>query len=245
MNTYRKMLADKIEANGGYCSDRWTRYAIEYNVGLYYVDLSPEKLYKLAVKEGITNRPYLEIKWDQDSEYEWAQQNAARGIMDGDDCAYSSYDVPTSIRFGLPYFKKRRYIRRTNECAFYPAKVSGWIIKDQYADTSFEVEFGLYGRGGKHLCISKFEGYPLDMRSEDLAEAIRDTEEDQGYSNRWCQNLLAMMNVWEEMFTPEQASEEVMRQAAYSFACLLEEKYEELEKEAKQAADIELAYAGI
>ncbi len=245
MNTYRLMLADAIENNGGYYADRWARYAIEYNVGLYHVDLSKEHMYELAVKHGLTDRPYVEIEWNEDSEFEWAQQNAARGIMDGDDCCYNSYDVPTSIRFGLPYFTKRRYAKRTNECAYYPAKVSGWMIKDQYANVEFEVEMGLYGRGGKHLCVSKFEGIKLDMSSADLAEAIRDTEEDQGYSNKWCHKLLAMMHVWEEMFTPEKASTEVEYQAAHSYSILLEEKYEELEKEAKQAADIELAYRGV
>lgn len=244
MNTYRLMLADAIENNGGYCSDRWTRYAIEYNVGLYYVDLSPENMYKIALKEGHTDRPLIEFEWNEDSEYEWAQQNAARGIMDGDDCCYNSYDVPTSIRFGLPYFTKRRYAKRTNECAFYPAKVSGWMIKDQYANVEFEVEMGLYGRSGKHLCITEFEGRKLNMSSDDLAEAIRE-DDDGSYSNKWCQNLLAMMTLWEEYFTPRKASAEIEYQAAHSFAVLLEEAWEETERKAKQEADIELAYAGV
>lgn len=236
MNTWRKLLANKIEANCGY-GDRWARYAIEYNVGLYYVDLSPEHMYELAVKEGHTDLPLVEFEWNEDSEYEWAQQNAARGILDGDDCCYNSYDVPTSIRFGLPYFTKRRYAKRTNECAFYPAKVSGWMIKDQYANVEFEVEFGLYGRGGKHLCITEFEGRKLNMSSDDLAEAIRE-DDDGSYSNKWCQNLLAMMTLWEEYFTPQKASAELEYQAAHSFAQQLEEEHERLNK-------LELAYAGM
>lgn len=83
------------------------------------------------------------------------------------------------------------------------------------------------------------------MNSEDLAEAIRDTTEDRGYSNRWCQQLLIMMHIWEESFTPKRASEEVMYQAAHSFATLLEEAHEALEKAEQERQNIELDYANL
>lgn len=245
MNKWRILLAEKIAANGGYCADRWTRYAIEYNVSLDRVDLSPEHMYELATWEEHTNLPLIDFPWNQDNEFEWAQQCAARGVMDGDDCAYRSYGADTAIRFGLPYYTKRRYKKRTNECAYYPAKVSGWIIEGQYANVEFEVEMGLYGRGGKHLCIAEFEGRKLDRTSDDLVEAILEVSEDNYFTNKWCQKLLAMMHVWEEMFTPTRASAEIEYQAAYNFATLLQDAHDELDAKAKQEADTELAYKGM
>lgn len=250
MNTWRKLLAQKVYSNAGYSAGRGETYAIEYNVGLYYVDLSPEKMHKLAVEQGYTDLPLIDFPWDQNSEFEYAQQDAARSIYDGDDCTYRSYGVAESIRFGLPYFTeyhKRKIKRRTNECAYYPAKVSGWIIESPYANVEFEVEFGLYGRGGKHLCVTEFEGRKLNMTSDTLADDILNSEDHgyNGYTNKWCQKLLAMMHVWEEYFTPHKASAEIEFQAAYSFSHLLIEAHGEIEKKAKQEADIELAYANI
>jgi hypothetical protein len=81
----------------------------------------------------------------------------------------------------------------------------------------FEVKFGLYGRGGKHLCVERFEGHRLDRISAGaLAAEIRDhSAGSTTYSNEWCRNLLAMIDEWTEIFTPKNASDEVEYQAAY------------------------------
>lgn len=87
---------------------------------------------------------------------------------------------------------------------------------------AFKVEFGLAGRSGKHLVIESFEGLRLGMRSADLAEAI--LEEDSDYSDAWCRALLAMMQTWDECFTPKTASAELEHACAFSLRSCLEDQ---------------------
>lgn len=120
-----------------------------------------------------------------------------------------------------------------------------WDGKD-----TLKVEFGLYGRQGKHLCIEEFEGLTLKGLSEDeLAEKLMHQSGDskdgwdevvdepklrRGWdwtiSNEDVDTLYRYIRQCEVDFTPEKAGKEVQYQAAWQLLRLAEEKLEELTK---------------
>ncbi len=225
-NKYRELLAQVIENNGGYSAGRGGTFALEFTVGLYYADLSVEHLYKIAV-ENFGPLPPLTpaIEWDVAQAWEWAQQNMTDTLNDNE--GYCTYSPSNAKLYGMPYCTPPglKYWRRKKEgdvCG-YPAKVSGWWIVNPYCNESYSVKFGLYGRGGKHLCIESFEGVRLDMSADQLADAIRN-DEDGTYSNKWCQRLLCMVVEWEKCFTSKLASAELEYQCADQLAQRLLER---------------------
>lgn len=217
-NTYRELLARAIESNGGYSRGYGERFALSFNVALYYANLDVDHIYALAVKE-FGELPPLTPAFEWDANYEWecGQKFMAQSLADSD--CYKTYSPDTAKRYGMPYHTspwiKYWRKRKPDDTSYYPAKVPGWIIVNPYCNESYDVEFGLYGRGGKHLCIEAFEGVRMDMSADDLAYAIRNDEAGD-YSNKWCQRLLAMMAEWEQCFTPEAASAELEYQCASS-----------------------------
>lgn len=235
MNAFRKLLIEKLEANGGYSSGYHDRFAIEYTVGLYYADTDIEDLAKVGEEHHGLDMKLFELirddlDWDGDKEWQHAQEDMYWGLKNGDDCAWTTYSLATANMFGLPYdaFPKK-YKRLTNECAYYPASKPGWILDNPYTCLNFDAKFGLYGRGGKHLCIEEFEGVKLKLSNQELIESIEDPDRYYGapdYSNTWCRNLLAMMTEWEVMFTSKNASKELEYQMAYRLATLMEEHVE-------------------
>lgn len=61
--------------------------------------------------------------------------------------------------------------------------------------TPIDVEFGLYGRGGKHLCLTSFEGIILTGMSEDGLEELLMTQGAYGYDDVCDKDTLK--NGWE------------------------------------------------
>ena len=210
------MLADKIEANAGYSSGYHDHFAIEYSVGLWNVDLGKDHIFEVACEEHGAVPPLTGLEWDENQVYYMAQERMCQGLNDDD--GQRSYSPKTAIKYGLPYHRfPLKYVRKSNECAYYPAKKGGWILEDPYCCEYFDVTFGLYGRGGKHLCVEEFEGHKLNRRNEDLVEELRTpcAWDQGGYSNKWCVKLLAMMEEWETLFTTQNASKEMEYQVAF------------------------------
>lgn len=211
MNRLRHILADRIERNCGYNSSRWERSPLEWTAR-FHPNLDIDYIHR---KTG-DSRPIpdsIRGAWDESGLWAQLQEAVSRGLLDGDDCAYRTPSLPAATRWGFQYYRPlvpiaQRYKRRTNEMCFYPVTgASGWVKVDPYTVTEFDVKFGIYGRGGKHVVLTEFEGRDLDMSSKDLAEAIREDEEGL-YPNEWCRKLLMMMDDWDEMITSKAAREE-------------------------------------
>jgi hypothetical protein len=228
----RKMLQKVFDDNGGY-STRYGRFPLSYDVSLNSVELEIEELIKL---NNITDPEVVEAlssiagdDWDSEDVYRWALEDAQRGIDDNG--TYGMLSPETAIRYGFQYYRKPQYKRVTNENAYYPAKVKGWMVVNPYM-LGADVELSLEGRGGKHLCVFKVNGKEL-------------TNDVDSYTNEQCRLLLALNCEWEESFNSEAATAEVQYQVNHRFEQLVE-TVEERIAEAKQAAiDLELAYAGL
>lgn len=235
MNIFRKLLIEKLEENGGYHA-RYDSYAIEYEVGLYYADTDIDHLAKVAADEHGLDLKLFElvrddIEWDDDQQWSWAQETMAWQLDDSD--CYATYGADTAKMFGLPYERfPRQYARRTNEMAFYPAANRNWLLVDPYINRHFEVQFGLAGRGGKHLVITEFEGRKLNISNSDLIDLLQAPEDwyyCNDYTNKWCRNLLAMLTEWEKCFTSKIASEELEWRMADQLAKAVEDYVDEPE----------------
>lgn len=222
-NVFRRLLADAIRRNGGYSRGYHDRFAVSYEVGLYYIDLSLSHLERLARKEHNAaewGAPPA-IEWDENRVFESIQWQMCEGLNDDDGnrtlspetaarCGFA-YNTPT----GLKYYSR---IVPGKDFAYHPAKVAGWKIVNPYCAPFFEVTFGLYGRGGKHLCVTEFEGKSLDnISADDLADAI-ENDDSGDYPNRWCRSLYAAMLDWGQTFTERNASAEMEYLAAMQLA---------------------------
>lgn len=250
-NVYRRLLVGAIERNGGYRGGYHDRYALSWNVSIHeYVkpfdilfpkalahdygpgsdaDLDPELLTK--VRNEWDDEEHMNQVWD------WVVESMRRGVVDAD--AYRTVRPEIAARYGLPGSEEampRQYKRRTDESAYHPAGREGWIKINPYRNTLyFDVEWEFAGRQGKHLCLTEFEGHKLDMRSADLAEAIRENES--GYSNEWCQKLLAFIHECDLCFTQEAIREEFKYQMLYQLAQELDEVADETKRLKKEAAE--------
>lgn len=223
MNTFRRLLADKIESNGGYSHGYHDRYPIEYCVALDYVNLDVDHIYKVMCEnQGYLPPPTSAIDWDEQEVWEMCQSDMCESLNDNE--GYMTYGRDTANRFGLPYINSKRTfsrIVRGKDVCYYPAKLPLWKRDDPYVNLTFDVKFSLEGRGGKHLVVTEFEGRKLNMSSDSLAESIRGDNtgyyynDAKDYPNKWCQRLLAMMHEWEMCFTSRIASTEMEYQAAF------------------------------
>jgi len=246
MNKLRLVLADRVEANGGY-SRNYESYPIEYDVSVYRADLDRDNIYEVMCKGYGYLPPPTSLEWDEQQQYDWALEDAARSIRDGDDDGYKTYSPATAAKYGLPYYTTPRKYRRkvAGDMCYYPAKKAGWVLDKPYCCEQLDVKFSLAGRGGKHLVVRQFEGVKLNMSAKDLASDIREGG-DNGYygtkyTNQWCVRLLAMMEEWEKCFTPEIASKEVEFQAAYRMHVELGEQavaWREALKVAREAREV-------
>jgi hypothetical protein len=143
--------------------------------------------------------PCTRAQWDDrgDNIYNFAVEDARRSLEDGSDI-YSMLGCPVvASRFGLD------------------------------EDATYDVQFSFEGRGGKHLCVTRFEGH--DLSGVDLAAELQGQAADKYcgphdvYTNDWCRKLCAMMFDWSKRFTPRTASAEVNFQIAYAMMNLCEE----------------------
>jgi hypothetical protein len=243
-NIFRKILADKLRANGGYFAQCHSRFPLTFTVALHHANLDFDNMVEQAKQHHAADFTGLDMDamredWNPDTAWEWAQEDMCSGLNDDD--GRRSYSPATAVKYGLDYNAPYplKFKRLTNEFAFFPAKRKGWIRVDPFIAEYFDVEFGLYGRCGKHLCVESFEGHELNnISSDDLADAI-ETGDPEAYSNRWCRNLCAMIEEWDEMFTSINASRELEYQAAYRLASDARDAQEE-----RKAAEIESVERG-
>ena len=202
------MLIEAVERNGGYGS-RWDSHPIEYVVGLYYTLGDLDDYADAMINEKTLDPRLWElIREDFSDNFDMnSHWHDVQGFMaDMDDCTYRTYGPTTAVKYGLPYEKfPNEYKKIDKDLAYFPAQKEGWKRVDPYINLEFEVDFTLQGRGGKHLCVAKFDGHTLEgMSSERFIEALEDP--DTQFSNEWCRNLLAMMDEWDEIFTSHKVS---------------------------------------
>jgi hypothetical protein len=217
MKKIRERLADAIESQGGY-STRYDSFALEYCVGLYHVSSDMKDLLPLARSiQGEDFELFALPDTDElDRFFTQAQETLADSLQDTDISSYREYGKSISIRHGLTYTNWPRKFSKEKPNKDSWASRGGHFITN-LADNSFTASYGLYGRGGKHLCVEEFEGKSLKVSNETLADRLRDDSECEyhGYSNQWCRKLLAAMDLWSFEFTSKKASEEMQEQIAW------------------------------
>lgn len=252
MNIFRKLLIDALEDNGGYGGNhRSDRYPIAFNVkvhGSCDVDHIIDKLAEEYPEQAKLAHHLMHndlIQWDGDAHWEWAVEDARNSVTDSD--AHRTMNPTTAIRFGLPYIRfPRKYKRRTTEAAYYPAGKPGWVLVNPYVAPQYSVSFAFAGRSGGYVVIDTFEGKQLrGMSTESLIDDIRD--DNNRYTNKWCQGLVAMIYEWDRCFTWKTATDEVRYHMAYSLGRIVEEWRDAMRdiREAKKATAreaIEVAY---
>ena len=224
-------LADAIESNGGYYSrpnmwplswdvSVWSRRTIEDIARLYIEESRDEDRAAVAVAL-VTGKPdnlsgrYAKLKVERFN------------LNQASDWALED------MRYSLDEFDTYRYVS--------PGVYEKHGLPN---DTMFDVEFELYGRGGKHLCITEFEGRKLASID---AEDLRDTEyrEENGISDDWCRKLLAYIEEAGEMFSRESVQNDFEFQLQFQFELAVDVALEAMDAEDKRLADVDLTYAGL
>lgn len=256
-NVWRELCARAVEANGGYSGSYSDRCALSWNVGLYAqwpsFDATFAKVYAqglVSQDEGYDSVLLQELveKWDDDdfAQLIWDRvlEDMRSGVTDAD--TYRTVRPEIAARYGLPYCRfPKKYKRYTNERAFYPAKFEmqratsihpEWILVDPYTVEMFKVRWEFQGRGGKHLCLTEFEGGTLEMTSRDLAQNIRD-DTGADYSNAWCQKLVAFIHECDLCFTCKNVDSEFEYQCAFQLSLELEEISHKTAAKVKEAAE--------
>lgn len=151
-NGSRKAMVNFICGIGGYHGGhRGENFAIEFNVAAYDTDLSVEHLWKL--------------------------------VSSGDMDVGPGKDLPPEHMVQAKALFWR--VHEEHEDSLWQ-----WGVEDAYegwkdSDMPYETftgervdwKFGLYGRGGKHLCIEEVEGQSLTMRDDDLEEWLNECDE--------------------------------------------------------------------
>lgn len=262
-NVYRELLAQAIEKNGGYSSGYHDRYALSWNVALGWGIPDSDKILEKVFFDNEymehTREDFMKVvpaarlkewsdEWDNEHSqgrvWEDVQESMARSVTEGDDDAMRTIRPEIAKRFGLVYHNwPLRYERiAKSDAAFYPAGKEGWKLSEPFSKhLNFDVSFELHGRGGKHLCLTEFEGRGLNVRSDHLAEAIRDDSQewDRGnYPNEWCQKLLAYIHECDIMFDHKAVRSEFDYQVLFRAAQELNDVYDECEKAAKEAEEV-------
>ena len=192
MRSIRERLIEAIDDNGGY-----DKFALAYDVGLDRCDFRPAALEKIIKRDYDPDFEFFSYYDDQrmyDLVYRQAEEDV-RSTLDKDKGDYLEYPLDVMIRHGLPTDKR---------------------------DCSFNAAYGLYGRGGRHLCVEEFDGKKLPGN---LADILREPEDccRRGFTNWWCRRLLAAMETWDEEFTQKRVAEIAQDFAAwelYEFNCL-------------------------
>ena len=210
-NTWlRNALADRIESNGGYCRHNQSRFPIEYVV-LFYETIDDADMAKaLLIEHGyVINETAFNLQfpafnewWEFDADDEnadevtlgdlgerecpsiddlhrWAQESLCEDLKN--DEGYATWSPKTAAKYGFDY-------------------------KGPGADSAFSLTLENHGRGGKHVVLCYFEGRELTgLRAEELAEIVRNDVENDYVTNKWCRQLMGMMDEWDVMLTDENA----------------------------------------
>lgn len=235
MNTYRRLLAEAILANGGYSSgyDRWP---LAWNVKDYSLDTRFAKLIEAAKElyheyhaEKLQLSPdtlkALAKKWDSPQRQESTYYRVFEDLRDGvtDDDTYRTLRPDIERRYGLDLDElamRSKFVAREGYRA----------ARKRAANLSrscnyFNVKFVFAGRQGGHLVIDTFEGVRLwGSTAKATAEDLMTQETN--YSNDWAQRLLAMVQEWDLCFTRQNVADEAQHQAAYRLMTYLEEEVE-------------------
>lgn len=210
-NTWlRNALADRIEANGGYCRARQDNYPLEWTVRFYEtIDDADTAKALLIEHEHVLNETAFNLQfptfkewWEFDADDEdadevvlgdlgerecpssgelhsWAQERLCDDLKDDD--GFATWSPKTAARYGFDY-------------------------TGPGCDTAFSLTLENHGRGGKHVVVCDFEGRELTgLRSEELADIVRNGVENDYVSNKWCRWLMGMMDEWDVMLTDENA----------------------------------------
>lgn len=268
---WRELCARAIEANYGYSRGYGERFALEWTVGIYVGvpdsdDLLDPRKGKPGVWEALrenwsVTREEFEATVSDKRLAEWREEwddernksnlwqfvvevmaDDFRGSVQG--TTWASVRPEIANRYGLGYYSPVRFERRDpdKDRAYYPAKVEGWKRVSEFANVpDFDATFEFHGRGGKHLCLVEFEGVSIEHSSDDLADLIRNHNDERGgcYSNEWCQKLLAYIHECDLMFTSKLAGEEFEYQCRFRAADELHDLYEQCKAEREEAAEVE------
>ncbi|HEX6826691.1 MAG TPA: hypothetical protein VF077_10290, partial [Nitrospiraceae bacterium] len=183
----RQILASKLQRNGGYRRGRGEDFVLEWCVPVY-ASLTRSNLVPAIISTGEVlheadlrlQYPEIEDVWEQyirdpkqdERTWEWLIEDMRESVT-GSDC-YAMWRPEIAKKWGFSY-------------------------DGLGADKPFEVEFCFAGRGGKHLCIEKFEGISLNQR--DLIDNLLDPEE--AWPTLWVRQLLGMIEEWDLCFTQE------------------------------------------
>lgn len=199
----RTKLADRIRSNGGYNSRSdggplaWT---VHYYSGMYSADT--QKILDMLAAEHFScmadmllQRPRIDEEIaqivDVDSGEMWG--HAQELLVDDlhNDEGMRMWSPETATRYGLDY-------------------------KGEGAERGFDMELKNYGRGGKHVCLTRFDCKSLDkFMNGDLADLVDpETEKDYNYdtmfSNGWCRRLMGIMDELDACLTDEAATKQGM-----------------------------------
>lgn len=202
----RIRLADALESNGGYyCRDvhaalSWDVSLWNYNMHLILHHLAVEGQWFVNEAAMRLQYPLIEREVERLLEmvHPWAQETMCENL-DNDD-GLKMWSPVTAAKHGFDY-------------------------TGDGAEKTFDVEFGLYGRGGKHLCVTEFKGRKVDR---DLIDVLREVGESYHcVPNLWCRQLLAMIEEWNQCFSREAVLREYNYQLAWQIGRVLEDEWEQ------------------
>ena len=189
----RHRLAKKIDANGGY-SDRDGVYALSWDVPVY--GLGGFDLVTELVKDGYFQSPADVLLRYPNIERLWDDFMLSNTYDPTEDMQEAVRDCDT-YRMWRPKFARR----------------NGFSYTGLGAEKPFDVEFEFHGRGGKHLCVTKFQGESLiERRGEQrMMERLTDPNLREWYGHHtteWMRQLCGMIDEWNVCFTREAAEQE-------------------------------------
>lgn len=199
----RAKLADRIRSNGGYRS-RSEGGPLAWTVP-YYTSRDMEDTQKVLVMlvenhfscmaDMLLQRPNIDeevaalLVISERTRWEWAQQLLVDDLHN--DEGMRMWSPKTAGRYGFDY-------------------------KGEGADRRFDMDLKNYGRGGKHVCLTRFDYEALNrFTNSDLANLIdpeieKDFNWDPQFSNGWCRRLMGIMDELDACLTEEVATEQGM-----------------------------------
>jgi hypothetical protein len=201
-NTWlRTKLAERIRSNGGYNARHQEGGPLAWTVR-YFSSLDLDDAQKIldmlaaehfsCMADMLLQRPRIDEEIaqivDADSGKMW--EHAQERLVDDlhEDEGLRMWSPATATRYGFDY-------------------------KGEGADHGFDMELKNYGRGGKHVCLTRFDCKSLDkFMNGDLADLIDpETEKDYNYdtmfSNGWCRRLMGIMDELDACLTDKAAAE--------------------------------------
>lgn len=195
----RAKLASRIEDNGGYHARRSASFALSWCVRFYgTVNEAEDAADALVECEHFVNHADLELQFP-DFEQWWG-----RSIDGGHRKSMACYTYAQErLQDDLESDEGLRMWSRETATKY------GFDYVGRGADRPFDMKLGGYGGGGKHVCLTEFEGHDLQDFCRDFADAIGNHLEGDGdthYSNEWCRKLMGIMDELDEALTSENAA---------------------------------------